>query len=207
MLSQITMADETPCSSRSLNEETLSSIVRQVYSAMAELPEESHPNHRRGRETFNNTQEELYTRFRIPRGNQTASTSISSSVNHDNHNANGDVNVSVLRQTTIPQFNPRLNYGSNNRPKSGKRKSPANPTKGKSVAAKKKAQISTKEVILLPSPDFDEVPRFSKKRRLQELGLIIDGFPFDRNWDASELRLKVGLQGLKVYVQYCILSS
>ena len=27
--------------------------------------------------------------------------------------------------------------------------------------------------------------RFERKRKLQELGLIIDGFPFDKTWDET----------------------
>ena len=51
--------------------------------------------------------------------------------------------------------------------------------------------IVMKELILLPSPEYDEVPRFGRKRKLQDLGLIIDGFPFDKTWDEHQLRLKV----------------
>ena len=49
--------------------------------------------------------------------------------------------------------------------------------------------ISSKELVLLPAPNVDEVARFDKKRKLQEMGLIVDGFPFDKNWDESQLKL------------------
>lgn len=32
----------------------------------------------------------------------------------------------------------------------------------------------------------------AKKRKLHEMGLIVDGFPLDKNWDESQLKLKVG---------------
>lgn len=49
--------------------------------------------------------------------------------------------------------------------------------------------ISSKELVLLPAPNVDEVPPFGKIRKLQEMGLIVDGFPLDKNWDESQLKL------------------
>ena len=61
--------------------------------------------------------------------------------------------------------------------------------KGKS-AKESPHGISCKELVLLPAPNVDEVPRFDKKRKLQEMGLIVDGFPFDQNWDESQRKLQ-----------------
>ena len=49
--------------------------------------------------------------------------------------------------------------------------------------------ISSKELVLLPAPNVDEVPAFGKIRKLQEMGLIVGGFPLDKNWDESQLKL------------------
>lgn len=49
--------------------------------------------------------------------------------------------------------------------------------------------ISSKELVLLPAPNVDEVPPFGKRRKLQEMGLMVDGFPLDKNWDESQLKL------------------
>ena len=61
--------------------------------------------------------------------------------------------------------------------------------KGKS-AKESPHGISSKELVLLPAPNVDEVPRFGKKRKLREMGLIVDGFPLDKNWDESQLQLR-----------------
>ena len=45
--------------------------------------------------------------------------------------------------------------------------------------------ISSKELALLPAPNVDEVPRFGKKRKLQKMGLTVDGFPLEKNWDRA----------------------
>ena len=88
-----------------------------------------------------------------------------------------------------PLYNPRVNYGSNGcGGKKGRLRSSS--WKGKS-AKESPHSISSKELVLLPAPDVDEVPRFGRKRKLQEMGLIVDGFPLDKNWDESQLKLKV----------------
>ena len=88
-----------------------------------------------------------------------------------------------------PLYNPRVNYGSNgNRGKKVKLRSSS--WKGKS-AKESPHSISCKELVLLPAPTVDEVPRCGKKRKLQEMGLIVDGFPLDKNWGESQLKLKV----------------
>ena len=88
-----------------------------------------------------------------------------------------------------PLYNRRVNYGSNG--SSGKKGKKGSFTwKGKS-AKESPHGISSKELVLLPAPNVDEVPRFDKKRKLQEMGLIVDGFPLGKNWDESQLKLKV----------------
>ena len=51
--------------------------------------------------------------------------------------------------------------------------------KGKS-AKESPHGIYSKELVLLPACNVDEVPRFGKKQELQEMGLIVDGFPLTR---------------------------
>ena len=51
----------------------------------------------------------------------------------------------------------------------------------------------TDTLILLPYPTHTQVPRYEHKRKLQDLGLIIDGFPLEKSWDENQLRLKVFL--------------
>ena len=64
------------------------------------------------------------------------------------------------------------------------------------LEAQKSKILATKELILLPSPKYNKVPRFERKRRLQERGLIIDG-------------LRTGSLGCccKVALQSCMYTS
>ena len=55
------------------------------------------------------------------------------------------------------------------------------------VSEKKKGHMVS--LVKLPAPNVDEVPHFGKIRKLQEMGLIVDGFPLDKNWDESQLKL------------------
>ena len=88
-----------------------------------------------------------------------------------------------------PLHNPRVNYRSNgSSEKKGKKRSFT--WKGKS-AKESPHGISSKELVVFPATNVDEVPRFGKKRKLQEMGLIVDGFHLDKNWDESQLKLKV----------------
>ena len=48
-----------------------------------------------------------------------------------------------------------------------------------------------KEVVLLPSPSYSNVPKFSSKVELNNKGLIVDGFHVNKNWSEQELREKL----------------
>ena len=45
-----------------------------------------------------------------------------------------------------------------------------------------------KEVILLPHPTTTKVPKCHRKLRLQQCGLISDGYAIERVWNESEVR-------------------
>ena len=99
-----------------------------------------------------------------------------------------NIQIPRLGAQQPPLYNPRVNYGSKG--SSGKKGNKRSFTwKGKS-AKESPHGISSKELVLLPAPNVDEVPRFGKKRTLQETGLIVDGFLPDKNWDESQLKLK-----------------
>lgn len=55
-----------------------------------------------------------------------------------------------------------------------------------------------KDVCLLPSPDYDQVPRGSAKASLVENGLYVDAFKLDKTW--SEARLCSELAALFEHV-------
>lgn len=155
------------------NEEAISSLVRRVYRAITE--EVPRERSREGGANFRNAEEELSRRFQTPR----------------------TVGVGAQRP---PLYNPRVNYGTNGNGRKGKSKSCA--WKGKSPKETSHS-ISSRELVLLPAPDIDEVPRFGKKRKLQEMGFIIDCFPLDKTWDENQLKLKVHSWLLFLYYSVC----
>jgi hypothetical protein len=48
-----------------------------------------------------------------------------------------------------------------------------------------------KEIILLPKPSINSVPKYSVKADLHKRGLIIDSFPVERSWNESEMRARI----------------
>ena len=44
-----------------------------------------------------------------------------------------------------------------------------------------------KEVILLPKPEFAEVPKYKRKSELHKHGYILDSVPIERCWSESHL--------------------
>ena len=91
----------------------------------------------------------------------------------------------ILDNSTT-RYNPQINYGNSRLAKAK--------GKGKGKASKaKETFVNKKELILFPYPTYNQVPRYEHKRKLQDLGLIIDGFPLEKSWDENQLRLKVFL--------------
>jgi len=153
-------------SSVNLNEEDLASVVRRVYEAMNRQPNTSASRSSNASETV---EDELSRRFQTPRSRQSGT-------------------LTTLVPNQLPyNYNPLVKYGYQGK---GKGKG-----KGKAPAFKKasESQVTLKELILLPTPGYDVVPRYTRKRALQERGMIIDGFPLDKNWDDIQLQLKVFL--------------
>ena len=155
-------------SNAEFNEDRLASIVRSVYTALQ--GDTSVTAERFSNQT--SVEDELRSRFQTPRGPVTSGSSLHAAPS-----------TSRSSSTDRVRYNPRANYGYTGK---GKGKG-----KGKSGKAKEPVQLPTKELILLPSPGYNKVPRFERKRKLQELGLIIDGFPFDKTWDETQLQTKV----------------
>ena len=70
-----------------------------------------------------------------------------------------------------PLYNPRVNDGNNGN--SGKKGEKYHLPGKESQRKKSPHGISSKELVLLPAPNVDEVPPFGKIRKLQEMGLIV----------------------------------
>ena len=146
------------------NEDRLASIVRSVYTALQ-------TDFRAAAQTSSphaSVEEEIRSRFETPRG-ATSGSSL-----HPYPPSSSSANSQA-------RYNPRVNYGKEKGKGKGKSK----------IGSTKKQILATKELILLPSPKYNKVPWFERKRRLQERGLIIDGFPFDKSWDETQLQVKV----------------
>ena len=61
--------------------------------------------------------------------------------------------------------------------------------KGKSPAVK--ADLIYKDVCLLPSPKWREVPRRKAKAKLVSSGTYVDAWQLDKNWSEAEVRSQV----------------
>ena len=156
-----------------LNESTLTEIVRRVYDSVQSISEER-PNPVT-RSTNASVEEEMAQRFCLPRRRQEPTPQLPR------------VNNRSFTYTR-PEYNPQINYGHGvvTRGK-GRGKAKSTATKAKEAAS----IINKKELILLPYLTYSQVPRYEHKRKLQELGLIVDGFPLEKSWNENELRLKV----------------
>ncbi|XP_028409247.1 uncharacterized protein LOC114531834 [Dendronephthya gigantea] len=157
-----------------LNESTLTEIVRRVYDSVQSVSEERPSPENRS--TNASVEDELAQRFNsLPRRGSEQRPQL----------PKADIRTFT---NTRPRFNPQVNYGHSGVTR-GKGKGKVKTTK--STKAKEAVNIR-KELILLPYPTYTQVPRYEHKRKLQELGLIVDGFPLDKSWNENQLRLKIG---------------
>ena len=156
------MADRTSTSRTNgsdllLNESTITTIVRRIYNSVQSISEEKPPSDTRS--TNASIEQEVSQRFSLPRCSRGSSE----------NRGRGSLN-----SNSRPKYNPNTNYGHGSTSRGKDEKSLKN-SKGKTGRAQE--HVHKKELILLPHPTYDHVPRFDHKRKLQELGLIIDGFP------------------------------
>ena len=55
----------------------------------------------------------------------------------------------------------------------------------------KKASHIMKDVCLLPSPDWDAVPRRDSKQRLVRQNMFVDAWTLDKSWSEEQLRSEI----------------
>ena len=89
-------------------------------------------------------------------------------------------------------FSTTKNYS-----KTSKGKQPRS-SNGRFYAVSKKGKCPTKapeliykDVCLLPSPEWAEVPRRKAKAKLVQDNMYVDAWPFNKNWSETELRCNV----------------
>jgi hypothetical protein len=115
---------------------------------------------------FTSLPEELNSRFRIPRTQNSCVP----------NNASVPQPASSIRVSS-QNFNPRHNYSFQ---RAGRRR-PQKPSVSKNAVATKP------DVVLLPNPEWNQVPRGSAKTKLVERRLYIDAFRLDKNWGEARL--------------------
>ena len=108
---------------------------------------------------------ELNSRFQIPRTGGSNQTTVTTP-------------LSVPRRiVSSTDFNPGQNY---NFQRPGRRKSQKGSVKKDTTATK--PELVNKDICLLPTPEWNQVPRGSTKASLVERGLYVDAFRLDKNW-------------------------
>ncbi len=150
-------------------------------------------------------EEEVRRRYSLPR-NATTSVYTSGSTEQSAESTQPfslPVETRVQRSNVGPlsqYFRPTENYGQctlrtqsrNRQVRQRRRASPYGRTNVQPCKDKVKADSFTlKEVVLLPSPSYSNVPKFSSKVELNNKGLIVDGFHVNKNWSEQELREKL----------------
>ncbi len=99
---------------------------------------------------------------------------------------------------SIPrQYNPRQNYGRSTTPRRRSRQtfftnSRCNERVPQMVSKQgPKNDFFIKNIILLPVPTHNRVPRGDTKEFLNSRGLVIDCYEFDKKWEQEELVTKL----------------
>ena len=140
------------CPELNLNGQNLQSIVRRVYQELSATSRLSSTPEREQSVRNSSLEEEISRYFSTPRGR------VSTHAQTSSQNVVPPCN---------PGYNPLLNYG--NSGSKGKWKGKLNKKCPASRPTTKSASVITKELILLPTPNYDEVPWFAKKRNEAEL--------------------------------------
>lgn len=126
---------------------------------------------------------------------QNLPTASSQAPRSSNSNANRNVtninNVSAANEELSERF--RLPRGQNRSsarplPRSGNGRFVPYTTAAKASKSKVKSEIIIKDVCLLPSPRWQELPRRHTKQELINRNLFIDAWSLDKSWSEQQLR-------------------
>ena len=163
---------------RSSGSSNIQQFIRTVLSVVTNLQDQTSRNNEPGSspQQHSSVQDEISARFHIPRPEAPVPSDM------------GALGV----------FNPRQNYSippirrpvrsllgmANRRSRGSSRLSSHTATCTRTVS---EPEYCYKDVCLLPSPEYDQVPRGSAKALLVENGFYVDAFKLDKTW--SEARL------------------
>ena len=156
-------------------EESIEDIVRRIIRSTQGGIRSSHT----AVTSPSSCEEELDQRFNIPRRETTLRDTSSNDQQNGGVNANTSSSISTA-STLSNQYNANENYGYTNYNRRQRRAFPYSRNLGSSSRRPRSTSRSTrteaptlKEVIVLPKPSWNEVPKYKKKAYLQEKGYII----------------------------------
>lgn len=183
------MAEQQRSSSSSGS--NIQQFIRTVLSLVTNLQGQSSSNNEPGSlpQQYSSVQDEISAQFHMPRG-WAAQTDEPPS----NLGALVDFNPPQNYSTPPIRRQVRSLRGMGNRHSRGGSHS----TSHTATCTAPEPEYYYKDVCLLPSPDYDQVPRGSAKASLVENGLYVDAFKLDKTW--SEARLCSELAALFEHV-------
>lgn len=132
---------------------------------------------------FENTGEELRSRFQMPR---------SLPANRGPRALIPDERMQSPLRQIASKFNPRQNYGGIMSQRRPRRRQGTGPyAQGSRSCTITSSAEYNKDVILLPSPTWRNVPRGKDKAELQKLGLYVDAVRFSKVMSEDEVKSKI----------------
>lgn len=175
--------------------ENLEGLVRTIVASVTSSSRESQEpdNCRQDRQArrpgpSTSVEDEISCRFGIPRrgggAGSSSGTSTETSINTNTRSQYRDLSQ---------YFQPSENYGyrqarGSRQGRQRRRASPyQNPQRNPSQSKLDSTPV-IKEIVLLPNPDIDKIPKFQNKVQLNEHGLIVDGYKIDRRWTEQQLK-------------------
>ena len=180
------MAEEWRSSSSSGS--NIQQFIRTVLSVVTNLQGQSSSNNQQGSspQQYSSVQDELSASFCIPRGWCEGNA----------WDLGALLDFNPYQNYSIPPIRRQVQslWGMGNRHSRGCSHS----TSHTATCTAPEPEFYYKDVCLLPSPDYEQVPRGSAKALLVEYGLYIDAFKLDKKW--SEARLCSELANLFEHV-------
>ncbi|KAJ7353883.1 hypothetical protein OS493_031590 [Desmophyllum pertusum] len=113
----------------------------------------------------------------------------SSSVPSTSRSSEGNAIAAELGRR-FPTFNARGGRGNTSSKKRSSSSSPMS-REGSSKFGRPIKHIVHKDLVVIPNPNTNQVPSHTSKVKLEERGLIIHEFPFDRRWTPLDLKRNI----------------
>ena len=121
----------------------------------------------------------------------TATGSFSSSCNPS---ASGSSAIAAELGRRFPTFNARGGRGNSRKRSSSSLNHETSSRSQSSKFGRPVKSIVHKDLVIIPNPNTNQVPSHASKVKLEERGLIIHEFPFDRRWTPLDLKRNIESQ-------------